>query len=985
MTTGPDDLDPCGCCEGVTEPAPPANAPGLPAIGYRMDTQPGFSRRMLESLPLARTDPEAADAPHPLARLLTRAGDDPTVALVDAAACAADVLTFYQERIANEGFLRTATERRSVLELARAIGYELKPGVAASTHLAFAVEDAPGAPRVATVAGGTPVQSVPPQGKMPQVFETSATIVVRAEWNALIPRQTRPADMAVIETAVDGAATLALALLGPTGSFPPLAEGLHTDLDSAGLFRLDPGLPVETKVDALEVGRIYVAETVTGIEGGGLLLFVGQNGAARRTLVLRVSVVVPEADLKRVRVDVEPLPEPVPDPPAPQLAPFIAPYMLRSVVSLARPETTAVPFTGASITGTILAQTWREADLQAMIGIQRWNPADLSAAVAGAVPAGPPPPPEVGAFAFGATLGFFGNNAPRWHLLPKDTAATHGDAYPSGWDKGDPVTGGGNLAHARTVWETSQGGGTAPLVRLDRTVSGVVRGGWAVFDAPDVAAEAFRVLDARGTSIADYGVSGRGTELRVAGANGDAAPDPPPPFGFRTATAHVASRRLALAELPIDSPVAAAAKAIELDRMVLGLSAGQPVALTGERSDLPGVAAAEIAVLDDILHAGGRTTLVLRDGLAHSYVRASLRISANVVHASHGETVREVLGNGNASVPNQRFVLRRPPLTHLSAGGGVRSTLEVRVAGILWDERPSLHGARPDETVYTIRLSDDGTTTVIFGNGVEGARLPSGALNVAARYRTGVGPDGEVAAGALTMPRATPLGVRGVTNPLAATGAEGPERLDDARRNAPLTLITFDRVVSLLDYEDYARAFPGIGKARGDVLWVDGASRIFLTVAGATGGPPGDDILDNLVSSIAGASDPAQRFDVAPFAQRYFSVKGAVTVDPRHVAKDVVAAVVAALRDGFGFAAREIGQPVTAAEVMARVHRVAGVVAVDLEELAPSAGPAAAASDPAAAAVPAFAARWDEAAGGPRAAELLTINPAGIEIEETGP
>ena len=66
--------------------------------------------------------------------------DDPAIALLDAWAVAGDVLTFYQERIANEGFLRTATERRSVLELARAIGYELNPGVAASTHLVWEVE-----------------------------------------------------------------------------------------------------------------------------------------------------------------------------------------------------------------------------------------------------------------------------------------------------------------------------------------------------------------------------------------------------------------------------------------------------------------------------------------------------------------------------------------------------------------------------------------------------------------------------------------------------------------------------------------------------------------------------------------------------------------------------------------------------------------------------------------------------------------------------
>ena len=46
------------------------------------------------------------------------------------------------ERIANEGFIGTAIQRRSVLELARMIGYELAPGVASSAHLAFSVEDA---------------------------------------------------------------------------------------------------------------------------------------------------------------------------------------------------------------------------------------------------------------------------------------------------------------------------------------------------------------------------------------------------------------------------------------------------------------------------------------------------------------------------------------------------------------------------------------------------------------------------------------------------------------------------------------------------------------------------------------------------------------------------------------------------------------------------------------------------------------------------
>src|ERR1035441_4575129 len=130
-------LDTCGCCG--TPPSPPAieNRPGLPALSYRLGTHASFFERMVAELAIQPVPDNPAS--RPLAPLSTRSTGDPAIALLDAWATVADVLTFYQERIANEGYLRTATERRSVLELAREIGYELKPGVAASADLAFTV------------------------------------------------------------------------------------------------------------------------------------------------------------------------------------------------------------------------------------------------------------------------------------------------------------------------------------------------------------------------------------------------------------------------------------------------------------------------------------------------------------------------------------------------------------------------------------------------------------------------------------------------------------------------------------------------------------------------------------------------------------------------------------------------------------------------------------------------------------------------------
>jgi hypothetical protein len=124
----------CGCCAGIHAETPRlvANRPGLSMISYRVGDHGSFKRSMLADL--RRTN------------VNTRDDDDFSVALLDAWAMTADVLTFYQERIANESYLRTAAERMSVLELARLIGYELAPGVAATVWLAFTVDEAEGAP-----------------------------------------------------------------------------------------------------------------------------------------------------------------------------------------------------------------------------------------------------------------------------------------------------------------------------------------------------------------------------------------------------------------------------------------------------------------------------------------------------------------------------------------------------------------------------------------------------------------------------------------------------------------------------------------------------------------------------------------------------------------------------------------------------------------------------------------------------------------------
>jgi hypothetical protein len=173
---------PCGCCEGAEKltPMTTANRPGLDALAYRVGTQAAFLETMKARL-------SSKDYPA-LRALSVRETSDPSIALLDAGATMLDVLTFYQERIANEGYLRTAAERRSILELARLVGYRLRPGVAASVYLAFTLEQG----YETEIPAGTRAQSIPAPGELPQAFETSEPFHAKAVWNVIKPRFGKP-------------------------------------------------------------------------------------------------------------------------------------------------------------------------------------------------------------------------------------------------------------------------------------------------------------------------------------------------------------------------------------------------------------------------------------------------------------------------------------------------------------------------------------------------------------------------------------------------------------------------------------------------------------------------------------------------------------------------------------------------------------------------------------------------------------------------
>jgi hypothetical protein len=135
------------------------NLPNLPSITYRVGDYPAFRHQLLR--PLAD---EGA-----LVQWRPGAAGDLAVQMLEWWAYLADILTFYNERIANEDYLLTAVLPESVNHLVQLLGYRPRPALGARTVLAGLLT--PGARPPVSLTPGLQVQSKPSPGHEPQTFE----------------------------------------------------------------------------------------------------------------------------------------------------------------------------------------------------------------------------------------------------------------------------------------------------------------------------------------------------------------------------------------------------------------------------------------------------------------------------------------------------------------------------------------------------------------------------------------------------------------------------------------------------------------------------------------------------------------------------------------------------------------------------------------------------------------------------------------------
>lgn len=308
----------------------------------------------------------------------------------------------------------------------------------------------------------------------------------------------------------------------------------------------------------------------------------------------------------------------------------------------------------------------------------------------------------------------------------------------------------------------------------------------------------------------------------------------------------------------------------------------------------------------------------------------------NVARAGHGETQPpEVLGDGDGSVVFQSWALGKPALSRRPSPASVMGEpeLAVLVDDVHWQAVASLFGQAADAPVFRLVEGDDERTVIEFGDGRTGARLPSGRGNVVAHYRKGSGLAGRVRAHALSILLSRPPGLREATNPSAAEGGADPETIEQARDNAPASVRTFGRIVSLEDFASLATASGEIAKAEASWVWRGLERCVHLTVAAQGGGSLSSKAMARLHAALTAARDPNHVLLVGQALAVPVTVKAKLTVLPSFVRDSVLAAARTRLLDHLSFAKGELGRSLHASRVITVLQSVDGVDAVDLDAL----------------------------------------------------
>lgn len=362
------------------------------------------------------------------------------------------------------------------------------------------------------------------------------------------------------------------------------------------------------------------------------------------------------------------------------------------------------------------------------------------------------------------------------------------------------------------------------------------------------------------------------------------------------------------------------AEKIELDQIPENLKVGRRVVMA---------CGTNVAVSAKILDINDN--VITTDAKNFSCTKKDLLIYGNAVLAGHGETKpAKIIGSGSAAKTNQEFILEVDKISFIpntTMRGGFAAAIEVSVDGRIWEQVSSLKDSAPEDHHYATRMTEDGYVKILFGDGRNGRRLPTGKNNIRVGYRVGSGVEGNVSEHGLEKAgKPNPL-IDKILHLQRAAGGGDMEDVTSLRENAPATILSLERAVSLADFSHLARSQSSIWQARAyrQVLAggrMEGVKVVVVPAEGAFS----PEIQKSTTDFLQKHSLPGVQVNVEKFTADPFNLHVMVRIDSEAFqGEEVEKAVSIALEESFSLRNRALGEHLYLSEIYSVVEKVPGV------------------------------------------------------------
>ena len=362
-------------------------------------------------------------------------------------------------------------------------------------------------------------------------------------------------------------------------------------------------------------------------------------------------------------------------------------------------------------------------------------------------------------------------------------------------------------------------------------------------------------------------------------------------------------------------------------------SVASTVTLTFQNSTGSDITLPALTQVATSLVANATTSQILFEANANTATSdGSWTVPANgsvSVPATQGQTIsNEIVGTSTNGL-YQTYQLANPSV--------ISGSINVTISGVGYQQVQYIIDAGGYDPVYQVFTDANGVTSIEFGDNVSG-RVPPSGVPIYATYRIGGGAVGNVAQNTIKyvikVPGSSsiPAGLTVSNQTGAATGGADPESTDSIRVNAPLSIRSVNRAVSVLDYASLAVQVNGVSKA---IATANVYSSVTLYVCPA--GDPGvatdnitptstfNTITNNVLAYLQDKTpgNTSITFQPPTYVGVYLIVN--ITVDSKFSQSSVLSNVTAAINTLLSIDNVAFGYPVTVPNVHNAIGAIDGV------------------------------------------------------------